>query len=244
MPRRTMLANPKTPLTSSPLEVVSGGEGEVAAVDEPVAVEQHQAFGGHGSECSRGPACQGARPGASPRRRRRSARPPRAWSRCRRRARRARRRESRPTPTDGQRRTARPSGARGIGASQPRDVGRRVGVASGVGAMPLPGRSASRGWRRAPGGTHPGCPAPALDAAASSMRAAGGAPPPLIGGVESEPRRTAARPREAAGGHASAAAPSAVRLGAGRRSAARTDAASERRLRAARPALRRRRPQV
>ena len=47
MPRRTMLAKPKTPLTSSPFEVVSGGQGEVAAVDEPVAVEQHQAFGGH-----------------------------------------------------------------------------------------------------------------------------------------------------------------------------------------------------
>ena len=33
---------------------------EVAAVDEPVAVEQHQAFGGHEEKCSRGP------PGAGP----------------------------------------------------------------------------------------------------------------------------------------------------------------------------------
>ncbi len=31
-----------------------GREREVAAIDEPVAVEQHQAFGGHGSKCSRG----------------------------------------------------------------------------------------------------------------------------------------------------------------------------------------------
>ena len=30
-------------------------KGEVAAVDEPVAVEQHQAFGGHEEKCSRGP---------------------------------------------------------------------------------------------------------------------------------------------------------------------------------------------
>ena len=48
-----MLAKPKTPLTRSPLRRRQGREGEVAAVDEPVAVEQHQAFGGHDSECTR-----------------------------------------------------------------------------------------------------------------------------------------------------------------------------------------------
>ena len=42
-----MLAKPKAPLTRSPFDVVSGGQREVAAVDEPIAVEQHQAFGGH-----------------------------------------------------------------------------------------------------------------------------------------------------------------------------------------------------
>ena len=47
MPRRTMLAKPNAPLTRSPLDVVSGRQREVAAVDQPVAVEQHQAFGGH-----------------------------------------------------------------------------------------------------------------------------------------------------------------------------------------------------
>ena len=49
MPRRTMLQKPKTRVDELALRGRQGREREVSAVDEPVAVEQHQAFGGHGS---------------------------------------------------------------------------------------------------------------------------------------------------------------------------------------------------
>ena len=42
-----------------------GWQGEVAAVDQPVAVQQHQAFGGHVPKCSRGPRCGRVRSGGA-----------------------------------------------------------------------------------------------------------------------------------------------------------------------------------
>ena len=56
MPRRTMLQKPKTRVDELALRRGQRREGEISAVDQPVAIEQHQAFVGHGSSVAAGPA--------------------------------------------------------------------------------------------------------------------------------------------------------------------------------------------